>query len=274
MSSVTVGLRACSPARPRHPASLPICVPPVVRLPATLSRRLLAETTWRFGYGWRHYPRRGPFTPIDQTPAGHTSAGLQTRSSHEHKERLQLTLRRVRHPGVLRLGRAALQCCTKMPRPTALESRFPNRHPPDRSPALHRVKAPPCASSTSSAALVGSPPRPSDGRGIKGEGPAPSARARAASSPATGTSSAARPTPPTSARLRTATSIPWPWPTFRSSTFCAAAFPASPSASRVSPRRTASAASTAFRTRNRATSSSPSRTSSITTNRPPSCWRT
>ena len=35
------------------------------------------------------------------------------------------------------------------------------------------------------------------------------------------------------------------WPTFRSSTSCAAAFPASPSASRVPPRRTASAASTA-----------------------------
>ena len=75
--SVTVGLRACSPARPRHPASLPICVPSVERLPATLSRRLLAETTWRFGYGWRHYPRREPFIPIDQTPAGHTSAGLR-----------------------------------------------------------------------------------------------------------------------------------------------------------------------------------------------------
>jgi SUF system FeS cluster assembly, SufBD len=25
-------------------------------LPSTLSRRLLAETTWRFGYGWRHKP--------------------------------------------------------------------------------------------------------------------------------------------------------------------------------------------------------------------------
>jgi len=75
--SVTVGLRACSPARPRHPASLPICVPSVERLPSTLSRRLLAETTWRFGYGWRHYPRREPFIPIDQTPAGHTSAALR-----------------------------------------------------------------------------------------------------------------------------------------------------------------------------------------------------
>jgi len=72
--SVTVGLRACSPARPRHPASLPICVPSVERLPAALSRRLLAETTWRFDYGWRHYPRREPFIPIDQPPAGHTSA--------------------------------------------------------------------------------------------------------------------------------------------------------------------------------------------------------
>src|SRR5437879_9399270 len=80
MPSVTVGLRACSPARPRHPASLPICVPSVERLPATLSRRLLAETTWRFGYGWRHYPRREPFTPIDQTPAGHTSADAHIRA--------------------------------------------------------------------------------------------------------------------------------------------------------------------------------------------------
>src|SRR5213076_2036532 len=84
--SVTVGLRACSPARPRHPASLPICVPSVERLPAALSRRLLAETTWRFDYGWRHYPRREPFIPIDQPPAGHTSAALRAaaRVANQH----------------------------------------------------------------------------------------------------------------------------------------------------------------------------------------------
>src|SRR5437773_12533509 len=74
MSLVTLGLRGYSHTRPRHPASLPICVPSVERLPAALSRRLLAETTWRFDYGWRHYPRREPFIPIDQPPAGHTRA--------------------------------------------------------------------------------------------------------------------------------------------------------------------------------------------------------
>src|ERR1035438_10377730 len=63
MPSVTLGLRPCAPAPPQHPASLPICVPSVERLPPALSRRLLAETTWRFGYGWRHKPPAGTFHP-------------------------------------------------------------------------------------------------------------------------------------------------------------------------------------------------------------------
>src|ERR1035438_3887259 len=68
MPSVTLGLRPCAPAPPQHPASLPICVPSVERLPPALSRRLLAETTWRFGYGWRHKPPSGAFHPDRPTP--------------------------------------------------------------------------------------------------------------------------------------------------------------------------------------------------------------
>ena len=62
------GLRVCSPTRPRHPASLPICVPSVERLPPALSRRPLAEATWRFSYGWRHKPPSGTFHPDRPCP--------------------------------------------------------------------------------------------------------------------------------------------------------------------------------------------------------------
>jgi len=55
-------------AWPRHPASLPNCVPSVERLPPALSRLPLAETTWRFGYGWRHKPRSGTFHPARPDP--------------------------------------------------------------------------------------------------------------------------------------------------------------------------------------------------------------
>jgi len=68
MSSVTIGLRVCQHTRPQHPASLPICVPSVERLPPALSRRLLAKSTWRFGYGWRHKPPSGTFHPDRPTP--------------------------------------------------------------------------------------------------------------------------------------------------------------------------------------------------------------
>ena len=64
---MTVGLRACSPARPRHPASLPICVPSVERLPAALSRRLLAETTWRW-LRLASLPPSGTFHPDRPDP--------------------------------------------------------------------------------------------------------------------------------------------------------------------------------------------------------------
>jgi len=57
------GLRVGQHARPRPSASLPIGVPSVERLPPALSRRLLAETTWRFGYGRRHQPPSGTFHP-------------------------------------------------------------------------------------------------------------------------------------------------------------------------------------------------------------------
>ena len=63
MPLVNIGLRVCSHTRPRHPASLPICVPSVEPLPPALSRRPLAGTTWRFGYGWRHQPPSGTFHP-------------------------------------------------------------------------------------------------------------------------------------------------------------------------------------------------------------------
>ena len=63
VASGSWGSRVGSHTRPRHPASLPICVPSVERWPATLSRRLLAETTWRFGYGWHHKPPAGTFHP-------------------------------------------------------------------------------------------------------------------------------------------------------------------------------------------------------------------
>src|SRR5437667_1648211 len=78
MPSVTLGLRACSPARPRHPASLPICVPSVERLPPALSRRLLAETTWRFGYGWRHKPPSGTFHPDRPDPCRAHERGIHS----------------------------------------------------------------------------------------------------------------------------------------------------------------------------------------------------
>ncbi|MCI0535263.1 MAG: hypothetical protein L0Z50_08545, partial [Verrucomicrobiales bacterium] len=40
-----------------------------------------------FGYGWRHYPRREPFIPIDQTPARHTSAVLLAAAGSTHPKR-------------------------------------------------------------------------------------------------------------------------------------------------------------------------------------------
>jgi len=45
-------------------------------LPGTLSRRLLAETTWCLATVGVTSPRREPFIPIEQTPAGHTSADI------------------------------------------------------------------------------------------------------------------------------------------------------------------------------------------------------
>ena len=74
MPSVTLGIRGGSPPRPQHPASLPICVPSVERLPPTLSRRLHAETTWWFGYGGRHQPPSGTFHPDRPEPLPGTRA--------------------------------------------------------------------------------------------------------------------------------------------------------------------------------------------------------
>jgi len=57
------GLRVCAHARPRLPASLPICVPSVERLPSAPSRRFLAGPTWQFGYGSCHQLPSGTFHP-------------------------------------------------------------------------------------------------------------------------------------------------------------------------------------------------------------------
>ncbi len=62
MPSVTLEPRVYQHTRPRHPASPPICVPSVERLPPVLSRHL-AVTTWPFGYGWRHPSPSGTFHP-------------------------------------------------------------------------------------------------------------------------------------------------------------------------------------------------------------------
>jgi hypothetical protein len=62
-----------------------VCSPPVTRLTArscSYGRRFaLGPFTWvpcgshlTLGYGCRHLPRRGPFTPIGSAPARHTSA--------------------------------------------------------------------------------------------------------------------------------------------------------------------------------------------------------
>lgn len=61
MPSVTLGLRGCSPTRPRHPASLPICVPSVERLPPALSRRSLADRPGGSATVGVPSPRRDPF---------------------------------------------------------------------------------------------------------------------------------------------------------------------------------------------------------------------
>jgi hypothetical protein len=53
---MSVGLRLCSPARPRSPASTPVRVPTVEGWPPALSRESLAVPTWPFGYGCRHHP--------------------------------------------------------------------------------------------------------------------------------------------------------------------------------------------------------------------------
>ena len=99
MPSVTVGLRVCSPARPRHPASLPICVPSVERLPAALSRRLLAETTWQFGYGWRHKPPSGTFHPDRADPCRAHERGIYAASLKLSKRLLKRHECRARVPG-------------------------------------------------------------------------------------------------------------------------------------------------------------------------------
>lgn len=72
-SLMIVGLRAYSPARPLHPASLHVRVPRVESLPSALSPRSLTVPGWQFGYGCYHLPRREPFIPIETAPARHTS---------------------------------------------------------------------------------------------------------------------------------------------------------------------------------------------------------
>src|ERR1035438_10377733 len=115
MPSVTLGLRTCSPARPRHPASLPICVPSVERLPPALSRRLLAETTWRFGYGWRHKPPSGTFHPDRPNPCRAHERRFPNLLYRRHPcrqtvELLSIRTAQVWKPAIRQTGKSALVC--------------------------------------------------------------------------------------------------------------------------------------------------------------------
>ena len=72
-SSMTVGLRVYSPARPLNPASLPVRVPTVESLPPTLSG---GPSRFRPGLRLRLLSSTpsGTLIPLEPAPAGHTSA--------------------------------------------------------------------------------------------------------------------------------------------------------------------------------------------------------
>jgi hypothetical protein len=73
---MSFGLRVYSHARRPHPASLPICFPRVVSLPAASFILRLAASDLRLSYGYSHQFRQLPFMLLVQAHAGHTSGGI------------------------------------------------------------------------------------------------------------------------------------------------------------------------------------------------------
>ena len=100
---MTLGFRSLLAVSPAHPASLPVRVPTVAPSTPGPFAPDPRGSNLAYGYGWRHLPRRAPFSPVDTAPARHTSSTF-TRFDRTQRAITHLSLTAPKGPTSTALG--------------------------------------------------------------------------------------------------------------------------------------------------------------------------